>query len=379
MKQIYLDYQATTPIDPRVLKAMLPFLKNEYGNAASNTHSFGWKAHEAVELARRQIADLIGANPKEIVFTSGATESDNLALIGVAKMHPRRSHIITTVIEHKAILDTCKYLEKEGYDVSYIPVDNEGLVDVSDIEKAITPKTILISVMHVNNEIGTIQPIKEIGKIAKKHNILFHTDAAQSIGKIGFKVDDYSIDLMSMSAHKIYGPKGIGALYVRKGTKISPIIHGGGHEGGLRSGTLNVPSIVGFGKTCELAQKELPLEVERITRLRDKLYTGLKSVIKDIRLNGHSVKRIPGNLNINFLSLDGSSLLAGLKRIAVSAGSACTSASLEPSFVLKAIGLDDNLANSPIRIGIGRFTTEKDIDIALKEIIQVAKGQKFNS
>jgi cysteine desulfurase len=371
---IYMDYHATTPVDPRVLEAMRPYFNEEFGNAASRNHSFGWDAEEAVENARKQVADLIGATPKEIVFTSGATESDNLAIKGIAEMYRERGdHIITAVTEHKAVLDSCKRLEKYGFHVTYLPVDKDGLIDPEDVKKAITDKTILISIMLANNEIGVIQPIAEIGKIARERGIFMHTDAVQGVGKIPFNVNDFNVDLVSMSAHKMYGPKGIGALYVRRKNprvQLVPIIDGGGHERGMRSGTLNVTGIVGFGKACQIAREELTEEMKRIRTLRDRLRDGLMSRIPEVYTNGHPDKRLPGNLNVSFAYVEGESLLMGIKDIAVSSGSACTSASLEPSYVLKALGVGEELAHSSIRFGIGRFNTEEEVDFTINQVTE---------
>jgi cysteine desulfurase len=374
---IYLDNHATTPVDPRVLDAMLPYLKDKFGNAASRQHSFGWEAEGAVEIARKQIAKLINANHREIIFTSGATESINLAIKGVAYAYSSKGkHIITSQIEHKAVLDTCKRLEKQGFKITYLPVDKYGLVDPDDLRRSITPDTILVSIMFANNEIGTIEPIDEIGKICAEMNVLFHTDAAQALGKVSIDVRSMNIDLMSISAHKIYGPKGIGALFIRKrrpSIKIIPLIDGGGHEGGLRSGTLNVPGIVGFGKACEIAEAEMVDESERIKNLRDKLQFGILNQLDDVHLNGHPEKRLPNNLNLSFAGVESEALMMGMKEIAVSSGSACTSASVERSHVLRAIGLSEDLVASAIRFGIGRFNTEEEIDYAVEKVVSVVK------
>ncbi|MCS6883931.1 MAG: IscS subfamily cysteine desulfurase [Acidobacteriota bacterium] len=370
---IYMDNHATTPVDPRVFEAMKPYFLEHFGNAASRNHVFGWQAEEAVELARQQIAQLIGATAKEIIFTSGATESNNLAIKGVAEMYKERgNHIITAVTEHKAVLDSCKRLEKYGYRVTYLPVDKYGLIDPDDVKRAITDKTILISIMTANNEIGVIQPIEEIGRIAREHSVLMHTDAVQAIGKIPFNVNSMNVDLVSLTAHKIYGPKGIGALYVRRKNprvQLVPLIDGGGHERGMRSGTLNVPAIVGFGKAAEIAMAEMPQEAERLRRLRDRLRDGILEAIPEVYVNGHPTKRLPGNLNMSFAYVEGESLLMGIKDVAVSSGSACTSASLEPSYVLKALGLGEDLAHSSIRFGIGRFNTEEEIDFTIDQVV----------
>ena len=372
---IYLDNNATTPVDPRVLEAMLPYFTTRFGNAASKSHAFGWEADAAVDSAREQVARLIGAvSPREIVFTSGATESDNLAIKGVAEAyHDKGNHIITCVTEHKAVLDSCKVLAKHGFEVTYLPVAPDGLVDVERVRDAITDKTILISIMAANNEIGTIHPIKEIGRLAKEKQILFHSDATQGVGKFPINVEDMGIDLLSLTAHKMYGPKGIGALYVRSTkprVKLASLIDGGGHERGMRSGTLNVPGIVGLGKACELSQKEMSAEAERLIALRQRLKEGILKQLEDVQINGHAAQRLPGNLNMSFAFIEGESLLMGLKDIAVSTGSACTSASLEPSYVLKAIGVTDELAYSAIRFGLGRFTSDEEIDYTVNRIVE---------
>lgn len=374
---IYMDNQATTPVDPRVIEAMVPFLGEIYGNAASRNHAFGWAAEEAVDRGRSQIADLVGARPKEIIFTSGATESDNLAIKGVAEFYADKgNHIITAVTEHKAVLDTCQALERADVaEVTYLPVDQYGRVDVDDVKKAIRDETILISLMYANNEIGTLHPIREIGKLAKERGILFHCDATQGVGKIPVNVDEDGIDLMSMSAHKMYGPKGCGALYVRSRrprVRLRAQVHGGGHERGMRSGTLNVAGIVGFGKACELCGQELEAEAGRLISLRQRLYNGLTENLEDVYLNGHPTERIPGNLNLSFSYVEGESFLMGLNReIALSSGSACTSATLEPSYVLKALGVGEELAHTSIRFGLGRFNTEEDVDYVVKRVSEV--------
>ena len=374
---IYMDNQATTPVDPRVIEAMVPFLGEIYGNAASRNHAFGWAAEEAVDRGRSQIADLVGARPKEIIFTSGATESDNLAIKGVAEFYADKgNHIITAVTEHKAVLDTCQALERENIaEVTYLPVDQYGRVDVDDVKKAIRDNTILISLMYANNEIGTLHPIREIGKLAKERGILFHCDATQGVGKIPVNVDEDGIDLMSMSAHKMYGPKGCGALYVRSRgprVRLRAQMHGGGHERGMRSGTLNVAGIVGFGKACELCGQELEAEAGRLMSLRQRLYTGLTENLEEVYLNGHPTERIPGNLNLSFSYVEGESFLMGLNReIALSSGSACTSATLEPSYVLKALGVGEELAHTSIRFGLGRFNTEEDVDYVVRRVSEV--------
>jgi cysteine desulfurase len=375
---IYLDNHATTPIDPRVLDAMLPYFTEKFGNSASRQHQFGWEAEAGVELARKQIAELINANPKEIIFTSGATESINLALKGIALAYSEKGkHIITTQIEHKAVLDTCKRLEKWGFKVDYVQVDKYGLVDPDEIKKRITKETILVSVMFANNEIGTIEPIEEIGKICAEMNVLFHTDAAQALGKIPIDVQEMNIDLMSMSAHKLYGPKGVGALFIKKKMpkiKIVPIIDGGGHENGLRSGTLNVPGIVGFGKACEIAKNEMKEESKRLRKLRDILQNEIMSKLDDVYLNGHPEKRLPNNLNLSFDGVESEAIMMGMKEIAVSSGSACSSASVEKSHVLKAIGLNDDLIAGAIRFGLGRFNTEEEIDYAINRVVEVVNN-----
>jgi len=370
---IYLDNNATTAVDPRVLDAMLPYFSERFGNAASKNHAFGWEAEAAVDGAREQIARLVGASsPREIVFTSGATESDNLAIKGVAHAYrDKGNHILTCVTEHKAVLDSCKALEKSGFEVSYLPVNEAGLINLQQLRDRITDRTILISIMAANNEIGTLQPIQEIGRIAKEKNIIFHSDATQAVGKVPVNVEEMGIDLLSVTAHKMYGPKGVGALYVRTAkprVKVVPLIDGGGHERGMRSGTLNVPGIVGLGKAGELARQEMGAEGERLIALRERLKAGLLAQLDDIRINGDPVKRLPGNLNMSFAYVEGESLMMGLKEIAVSTGSACTSASLEPSYVLKAIGLEDSLAHASIRFGLGRFNTADEIDYTIQRV-----------
>jgi cysteine desulfurase len=372
---IYMDYHATTPMDPRVFEAMKPYFMETFGNAASRNHSFGWQAEEAVEKSRKQIADLVGATSKEIVFTSGATESNNLALKGVAEMYAEKgNHIITAATEHKAILDTCKRLEKHGIRVTYLPLQTNGLVDLEMLKEAITDKTILISIMYANNEIGVIQPIAEIGKIAKAKGVLVHSDATQAVGKVPVNVIKDNIDLMSITAHKMYGPKGVGALYVRRKSprvQITAQMDGGGHERGMRSGTMNVPGIVGFGKAAELCRLEMAEESKRLSHLRDKLKAKLESALDEVYINGSFEHRLPHNLNMSFQYVEGESLLMGINDIAVSSGSACTSATLEPSYVLKALGLGDDLAHSSIRFGLGRFTTEEEIDYTATKLIDV--------
>src|SRR5438876_2333020 len=372
---IYFDNHATTPVDPRVLEAMLPYFGDKFGNAASRNHSFGWAGEEAVENARGQVASLIGATPKEISFTSGATESDNLMIKGVAEMYREKgNHIITQAIEHKAVLDTCKRLEKYGYEVTYLPVQKDGHVDPEDVRKAIKPSTILITIMYANNEIGVINPIQEIGKIAKEHGIIFAVDGVQAVGKIPVDVQKDNIDLLAISAHKIYGPKGVGALYVRRRNprvQLSAVIDGGGHERGMRAGTLNVPGIVGRGKACEVAQQEMGEGSERVLALRERLRKGLEAKLDEVFINGSMEHRLPNNLNMSFPYVEGESLLMGINDIAVSSGSACTSATLEPSYVLKALGVGEDLAHTSIRFGLGRFNTQEEVDYVIDKMVQV--------
>ncbi len=374
---IYMDYHATTPCDPRVVEAMLPYFTEKFGNAASRNHAFGWQAEEAVETARKQVADLIGANSKEIIFTSGATESNNLAIKGVAQMYREKgNHIITEVTEHKAVIDTCKRLEKEGCRVTYLPVKKDGLVDLDQLREAITDKTILVSIMTANNEIGVIQPVAEIAAITREKGVFFHTDAVQALGKLPFNVNDLKVDLVSVSAHKMYGPKGIGALWVRRRNPrvlVAEQINGGGHERGMRSGTLNVTGIVGFGKAAELCRLEMAEESARLRALRDRLNEGLHRELDEIYINGSTEHRLPHNLNISFAYVEGESLLMGINDVAVSSGSACTSASLEPSYVLKALGTGDELAHSSIRFGLGRWTTEAEVDYVIEKLSSVVK------
>ena len=369
---IYLDHNATTPCDPRVVEAMIPYFTNSFGNAASRNHPFGWQAEEAVDYAREQVAKLIGADPKEIIFTSGATEADNLAIKGVFEMYASKgNHIITCNIEHKAVLDTCKHIEKEGGEVTYLKVKDNGLIDLAELEAAIKPTTILIAIMYANNEIGTIMPMKEISAIAKKKGILVFSDATQAVGKVPVDVNKDGIDLMAFTAHKMYGPKGVGALYVRRKNprvKVTAQIDGGGHERGMRSGTLNVPGIVGFGKACEICMNEMTEETTKVSKLRDKLENTLLK-IDEAYLNGDKEHRLPHVTNISFKYVEGEGLMMGFnKNIAVSSGSACTSASLEPSYVLKALGLGDDLAHSSLRFGLGRFTTEDQIDYTIEQV-----------
>ena len=371
---IYFDNHATTRVDPRVVDAMTPYFTSIYGNAASRNHEYGWKAEEAVENGRAQVAKLINATPKEIVFTSGATESTNLAIKGVAQMYREKgNHIITQVTEHKATLDTCKSLEKFGYEVTYLPVEKDGRINLEDLRKAITPKTILISIMYANNEIGVVQPIAEIGKIAKEKGVFFHVDGVQAIGKIPVDVQKDGIDLMSISAHKLYGPKGVGALYVRRKNprvQLAAQIDGGGHERGMRSGTLNVPGIVGLGKACELCGEEMATESAHLSKMRDRLRDSIMSRLDETFINGSETHRLPHNINISFAYVEGESLLMGINDIAVSSGSACTSATLEPSYVLKALGVGEDLAHTSIRFGLGRFNTEEEVDYVADRVVE---------
>ena len=369
---IYLDYNSTTPVDPRVLEAMLPYFTQKFGNAASRSHAFGWAAEEAVEVAREQVARLIGAEPKEIVFTSGATEGDNLALKGVFEAYAAKgNHIITVATEHKAVLDSCHHIERLGGEVTWLPVDSHGLIDLAELEAAIRPTTVLITVMYANNEIGVIQRVKSISEIARRHAVLFFSDAVQAVGKIPVDVNADGIDILTLSAHKIYGPKGIGAIFVRRRNprvRLVAQMDGGGHERGMRSGTLNVPAIVGLGKACELCETEMSSEAARLSALRDKLEQGLLR-IDGSRVNGSREFRLPHTTNISFANVDGQALLAGLgKDVALSSGSACTSASMEPSYVLKALGVDDDLAHSSLRLGLGRWTTTEEVDYAIGRI-----------
>ncbi len=372
---IYMDNHSTTPMDPRVLEAMLPYFGKIFGNAASRNHQFGWEAEQAVDKAREQVAKLIGCTAKEIIFTSGATESNNLAIKGVAEMYREKgNHIITQVTEHKAVLDTCKKLERQGFEVTYLPVETDGLVSVEKLKAAITDKTILVTIMFANNEIGVIQPMEEIGKLCHEKGILFHTDAVQAVGKIPVDVLKMNIDILSMTAHKVYGPKGVGALYVRRRNprvQITEQINGGGHERGMRSGTLNVPGIVGLGEACEIAGQEMVAETARLTELRDYLKTKFENALDYIHVNGNMDHHLPGNLNMSFVHVEGESLLMGINDIAVSSGSACTSATLEPSFVLKALGLGDDVAHSSIRFGLGRFNNKAEVDYVSDKVINV--------
>ncbi len=371
---IYFDNNATTQIDPRVLAAMMPYLTDTFGNAASRSHVFGWRAEEAVETARRQVASVIGGGPKDIVWTSGATESDNLAIKGVAEMYSEKGrHIITAATEHKAVLDTCQYLETRGFEVTYLPVDPQGRVTAEQVAAAITDRTILVTIMAANNEIGTIHPIAAIGALCKERDVFFHTDATQAFGKIPLDVDAMGVDLLSCSGHKIYGPKGVGALYVRRRkprVRLAGQMHGGGHERGMRSGTLNVPGIVGFGAAAELAQNDMAEDAARIAALRDRMHESICSRLDHVTLNGHPTERLPQTLNLSFAYVEGEALMMKFRDLAVSSGSACTSASLEPSYVLRALGVGDELAHSSIRFSLGRFTTEEEIDFAVKQIVQ---------
>jgi cysteine desulfurase len=374
---VYLDNHATTPIDPRVLEAMLPFLTSNFGNAASNSHSFGWAAAAAVETARRQIATAIGASAREIVFTSGATESDNLAIKGVAEaFREKGDHIITAVSEHKAVLDSCKHLEKSGCRVTYLSVGSDGLMDLDQLKNAFTDQTILVSIMAANNETGVLQPIEEIGKLCREHGVLFHSDAVQALGKVPLNVTSANLDLASLTAHKLYGPKGCGALYVRHDAdvRLVPMIDGGGHESGLRSGTLNVPGIVGFGKACEIAQQEMAEESCRVAGLRNRLRDRLQSELDQLVINGSMEHRLPGNLNISFLNVEGETLLTGLHDVALSSGSACSSGKTQASHVLKSLGLSDEAAGSAIRFGVGRFNTEAEMDHVAGRVIELVKS-----
>ncbi len=374
---IYMDNHATTRVDPRVFEAMKPCFLETYGNAASRNHSFGWEAEEAVEKSRKQVADLIGASAREIVFTSGATESNNLAIKGVAQMYGERgNHIITQVTEHKAVLDTCRHLEKEGLPVTYLRVNKDGLIDLDQLRDAISPKTILISIMYANNEIGVVQPIADIGRIAKEKGVLFHTDAVQAVGKVPVNVIGDSVDLLSLSGHKFYGPKGVGALYVRRRNprvQVTAQIDGGGHEHGMRSGTLNVPGIVGLGAAAAIAKQEMAEEAKRLERLRDRLRDRILNGLDEVYVNGTMEHRLPNSLSMSFAHVEGEALLMGINDIAVSSGSACTSATLEPSYVLKALGAGDDLAHSSIRFGLGRFNTKEEVDYVASRVVDVVR------
>ncbi len=371
-RQIYLDYQATTPCDPRVLEKMLPYFTEHFGNPHSRSHIHGWVAEEAVEKAREQVASIIKADPREVIFTSGATESNNLAIKGVGYFNQsKKNHIITCVTEHKCVLDSCRHLEQEGFEITYLPVKSNGLIDLDQLRQAIKANTLMVSIMVVNNEIGVIQPIADIGRLCREHGVLFHTDAAQAVGKIPLDVEAMNIDLMSISGHKIYGPKGVGALYVRRKPRVrlEPLINGGGQERGMRSGTLSTPLCVGLGAACEIAEQDMNKDYEHIKFLSDKLYHGITSQLSEVFLNGDLHQRIPGNLNLSFAYVEGEGLLMGLKNISVSSGSACTSASLEPSYVLRALGVEDELAHTSIRFGLGRFTTEEEIDMVIHQVV----------
>lgn len=374
MKSVYLDNNATTPVDPRVLDAMLPYFRENFGNAASRNHRFGWVAEEAVDKAREQVAKVINASSKEIIWTSGSTEGNNTAILGVARMYADKGkHLITCRIEHKAVIDPCKFLETQGYEVTWLEPDPTGRVSVEQVKQAMRDDTILVSLMFANNEVGTIHPIAEIGALCKLREIIFHTDATQAFGKVPIDVEAMGIDLLSLSAHKIYGPKGVGALYVRRKkprVRLQPLIHGGGHERGMRSGTLNVPGIVGCGAAAEVAMNDMPTESVRIAGLRDRMWAGLSEHLTEITRNGNPQHCLPNTLNVSFLYVEGESLMMGFSDIAVSSGSACTSASLEPSYVLKGLGLGDDLAHSSIRFSLGRFTTEEDIDYTIKEVVK---------
>lgn len=371
---IYMDNNSTTRTDPRVVEAMIPFFTEKYGNSASRNHSYGWDAEEAVDSAREQVASIINASSKEIIFTSGATEANNLAIKGVASMYRKKgNHFISTITEHKAVIDPLKRIERDGCKVTFLNVDKNGMISLQELEQAISNETVLVSLMAGNNEIGTLHPLKEIGKICKAKGVLFHTDATQAVGKIPVDVEEMGIDLLSLSGHKMYGPKGIGALYVRRKdprVRLDAMMDGGGHERGMRSGTLPVPMIVGLGMAAEIARKEMSAESHRLLQLRNRLHAGITSKLEDVYLNGHPEFRLPGNLNLSFAFVEGEGLMMGIKDIAVSSGSACTSASLEPSYVLKALGLGDELAHSSIRFGLGRFTTEEEIDFVIQDVVR---------
>jgi len=375
-KPIYLDYQATTPTDPRVLDVMMPFLTEKFGNPHSRNHAYGWEAEDAVEKARSEIAALIGADPKEIIFTSGATESNNLAIKGVGRFYKdRKNHIITCATEHKCVLESCRHMGQEGCEVTYLHVAKNGLIDLDQLREAITDQTALVSIMGVNNEIGVIQPMAEIGAICREKGVFFHSDCAQAVGKIPLDVNQINIDLMSISGHKIYGPKGVGALYVRRKPRVrlTPLFSGGGQERGMRSGTLPTPLCVGLGEACAIAGREMVQESERLHYLRDRLYKGITDQLPEVYINGDLDQRIPGNLNLSFAYVEGESLMMGIKNLCVSSGSACTSASLEPSYVLRALGVTEDLAHTSLRIGLGRFTTEQEVDAAVDEIVDQVK------
>ncbi len=377
MKRVYLDNNATTPVDPQVFAAMRPYFCEKFGNAASRSHAFGWEAEEGVEQARQQVAEVIGADAKEIIFTSGASESNNIAIKGAAEKYAEKGrHLITQVTEHKAVIDPCKYLEQHGHRVTFLPVDPAGRVDLQQLADAIKDDTVLVSILHGNNEIGTLQPVAEIGKLCKERGVLFHTDCCQTYGKVPIDVNAMGIDLLSLSAHKIHGPKGVGALYVRRKRPrviCEALIHGGGHERNMRSGTLNVPGIVGLGQAAELCRQHMGTESPRLAALRDRLWTGLSSQLDYVTLNGHPTERTPSNLNVSFAYVEGESLMMGFSEIAVSSGSACTSASLEPSYVLKALGVGDELAHSSIRFSVGRFNTEDEIDYTIDRVVAAVR------
>ncbi len=369
---IYLDYQATTPTDPRVVEVMLPYFTERFGNPHSRNHRYGWEAEDAVETARAQIASILGADAKEVIFTSGATESNNLAIKGVAYFHrDRKRHLVTVVTEHKCVLDSCRHLEDEGFRVTYLPVQQNGLVDLDQLRAAIEDDTVMVSVMAVNNEIGVVQPLAEIGRICREKGVYFHTDAAQAVGKIPLDVNAMNIDLLSVSGHKIYGPKGIGALYVRRRPRVrlQPLITGGGQERGLRSGTLPTPLCVGLGEACAIAEREMAEEAKRLEGLRQRFYDQIMARLPDVYLNGDETHRIPGNLNLSFAYVEGEGLMMGIKGLSVSSGSACTSASLEPSYVLRALGVQEDMAHTSLRIGLGRYTTEAEVDAAVDQIV----------
>lgn len=381
-RPLYLDMQATTPVDPRIFDAMIPFYQSQFGNPHSRTHLYGWESESAVEHARSQVASLIGASPKEIVFTSGATESNNISVKGVMHFYKdKKKHVITTQTEHKCVLDSCRHLQQEGFDVTYLPVESDGLIGLEKMRAAIRPDTGLVSVMAVNNEIGVVQPMEEIGAICKEYNIPFHTDAAQALGKIPIDVNKWNVSLMSLSGHKIYGPKGIGALYLRRRPRIrvEPQMNGGGQERGIRSGTLPTPLAVGMGAACELAMKEMEYDTKRVSALQERMLNGIRGRLDGVVVNGSMERRYPGNLNLSFAYVEGESLLMGLKEVAVSSGSACTSASLEPSYVLRALGVDEDMAHTSIRFGIGRFTTEAEVDRAVELTVrQVEKLREMS-
>lgn len=375
-RPIYLDYQATTPCDPRVLEVMLPYFTEEFGNPHSRNHAYGWTAEEAVEAARAKVANILHADPREVIFTSGATESNNIAIKGVAHFYKsEKNHIITCATEHKCVLDSCRHLDQEGFKITYLPVKSNGIIDLEELKKSITDKTILVSIMAVNNEIGVIQPLAEIGRICREKDVFFHTDAAQAVGKIPLDVNAMNIDLLSVSGHKIYGPKGVGALYVRRKPRVrlQPLINGGGQERGMRSGTLAPPLCVGLGEACRIAQEEMTSEARRLEALRDRFLKAIEAELDEVVLNGDAENRIPGNLNLSFAYVEGEGLMMGVKDLAVSSGSACTSASLEPSYVLRALGVDEDMAHTSLRIGIGRFTTEEEVDTAAIKIVNEVK------